>query len=217
LARTPRRSSCSTCTTKTCTGAPPDIGWVTGHSYGRPTAPPRETARRSVMYEGRAPTGRRKNRFLVDRRAPRPSRFLYNRARPPSAAFHAVGAPSGPKRHDLSSLRLPRQRSGSRSIPKRWVWVLPTSSAPTAAPSSTRGGRRKTGMIMITHAADRAGVSVLKPGSANGVRFPAIAAEKSARKRGEKVEVGGGSASRLDAPRGRRCSAAIYGDPRNDT
>jgi acetyl-CoA synthetase len=112
-----------------------DIGWVTGHSYV--VYGPLANGATVVMYEG-APDWPQKDRFwqIIERYGV----TIFYTAPTAIRAFMRWGT-EWPKKRDLSALRL-LGPSASRSIPKRGSGITATSAA-SAVPSSTPGGRRK--------------------------------------------------------------------------
>jgi hypothetical protein len=82
----------------------------------------------------------RADRFWEHLRAPRRDHLLHGAHRHPR--LHEVGG-EHPRAHDLTQLRL-LGSWGSRSIPRRGCGITSTSAA-RAAPSWTRGGRRRPG------------------------------------------------------------------------
>ena len=113
-----------------------DIGWVTGHSYV--VYGPLANGATVVMYEG-APDWPDKGRFweIVERYGV----TIFYTAPTAIRAFMRWGA-EFPGQRDLSSLRA--ARFGGRADQSRSLGLVPqASSAPNAARSSTRGGRRK--------------------------------------------------------------------------
>ena len=86
--------------------------------------------------------------------------------------LHEAGRGSTPRQHDLSSLRV-LGSVGEPINPEAWLWYQRAHRRRHGARSSTRGGRPRPGMIMIT---PLPGVTATKPGSAT-FPFPGIAAD----------------------------------------
>jgi acetyl-CoA synthetase len=113
-----------------------DIGWITGHSYL--VYGPLANGATCIDVRRARPTGRKSDRFWQI--CERYGVTIFYTAPTAIRAFMKWGAAVADK-HDLSQLRL-LGSVGEPINPEAWMWYHRTS-AKSAAPSSTRGGRRK--------------------------------------------------------------------------
>ena len=131
-----------------------DIGWVTGHSYI--VYGPLANATTGVLYEG-TPDTPVVGALVADHRGLQGLDPVLRPDRHPRP--HEAG-PAVRRRHDLSSLRV-LGSVGEPINPEAWLWYHEHIGGEQAARSSTRGGRPRPGMIMIT---PLPGVTATKPG-----------------------------------------------------
>ncbi len=112
-----------------------DVGWVTGHSYV--VYGPLLNGATVLIYEG-APDFPEKDRFweMIERH-----RVTVFYTAPTSIRSFMKWGDELPARHDLSSLRL-LGTVGEPINPEAWMWYHEKIGG-TAAPSWTRGGRRR--------------------------------------------------------------------------
>ena len=148
-----------------------DIGWVTGHSYV--VYGPLANGATVLMYEG-APDWPREGSLLVADRALRRDDFLHRADRDPRV--HALGHRVAARR-DLSSLRLIGS-VGEPINPEAWVWYYQFIGG-ERCPVVDTWWQTETGAIMIT---PLPGVTTLKPGFGDAVRFPGIAPRSATRR-----------------------------------
>ena len=177
-----------------------DIGWVTGHSYVvygplANGATVRDVRRRARLAAARIASGRSSS-ATASRSSTR---------RRPRSARSCAGAPSGRRSTISASLRL-LGSVGEPINPEAWMWYHDTSAA-GAARSSTRGGRPRPGMIMIT---PLPGITSTKPGSATQAVSRHL--RRDPRRRRASASRRAAACSRSPS-RGRRCCAASTAIP----
>ncbi len=188
-----------------------DIGWVTGHSYI--VYGPLANACTSVMYEG-TPDTPREERRTGDRADWAKDRFweiianygvtkLYTA--PTAIRTFMKWGTQWPEGQDLSSLKV-LGSVGEPINPEAWVWYH-THIGGGRCPIVDTWWQTETGAMMI---APLPGVTLLKPGSANGT-LPGISAEL-VDDSGQSVGVPGGGYLTLTEP-WPSMLRGIWGDP----
>ena len=177
-----------------------DIGWVTGHSYI--VYGPLANATTSVLYEGApdTPAWDRWWQIIEDYKVT----ILY--CAPTAIRAFMKQGPAVRRRSTTCRRCACSARSASRSTPRRGSGTTSTSGRARRR-SSTRGGRPRPGMIMIT---PLPGVTTTKPGSAT-FPFPGIGADVVDGD-GNSVPLGGGGYLVLKRP-WPAMLRGIYGDP----
>jgi acetyl-CoA synthetase len=173
-----------------------DVGWVTGHSYI--VYGPLSNGATVPDVRGRAQLPRLGPLLAIIEKH---GVTIFYTAPTAIRAFMR-GATSGPKKHDLSSLRL-LGSVGEPINPEAWMWYHRTSAG-VRCPSSTRGGRPRPARIMMT---PLPGASPTKPGSTRACRSSASSA-RGGDADGERAGRPNEGGLLVSSARGRACCAA---------